>query len=530
MGAWLLQAVVLWLGFQGLQNAQAAGPLPLRTPGEMGMSRARLEELAELIAPEIKAENLPGCVVAIGRTGGLVYLRAFGERQQEPTSEAMTIDTVFDMASVTKPVATATSVMHLVERGKLRLRDPVADYLPDFGTHGKEAITIEHLLTHQGGLIPDNPLADYADGARMAWERIYALSPQVEPGTEFIYTDVGFLTLGRVVQQVSGLSVADYARKYVFSPLGMDETGFVPHADLRARAAPTERRDDQWLRGQVHDPRAAALGGVAGHAGLFSTADDLAIFCDAMLRGGANAAGRALHPATLLEMTRPRDIGGALRGLGWDMRTNYSSNRGETFSARAFGHGGFTGTAVWIDPQLDLFVIFLSNRLHPDGVGNVNPLAGRIGTVAAAAIESANPSAGPDWSDQVRRPAAISATPRASSVDAAPAPPALLGVDVLRRDRFSALCGKRVGLIVNHTSRAGDGRRVIDLLHEAPDIDLKVLFSPEHGLFGKLDQSNIDDTRDEATQLPVYSLYGESRQPTPEQLKDLDALVFDIQD
>ena len=184
----------------------------------------------------------------------------------------MTTDTVFDMASLTKPIATATSVMILVERGKLRLDDPVAKYLPDFAQQGKDKITIEQLLTHQGGLLPDNAVKDYLDGPEKAWRRIDALKLQYTPGTKFVYTDVGFLVLGELVHRVSGQPVDEFARDNIFRPLGMSETGYLPAEELRQRAAPTEQRDRKWIQGEVHDPRAFHLGGVAGHAGLFSTA------------------------------------------------------------------------------------------------------------------------------------------------------------------------------------------------------------------------------------------------------------------
>ena len=483
--------------------------LPISDPQAVGFDSRRLDRIDQLVADEIQKENLPGCVVMIGRQGAIAFAKSYGHRQLEPTEEKMTLDTVFDMASLTKPVATATSIMILVERGKVRLRDPVATYIPEFAQQGKDAITVEHLLTHQGGLIPDNPLADYQQGVEEAWKRIWALKPKVEIGTKFIYTDVGFLVLGEIVRRTTGQDVAEFAAKNIYQPAGMKETGFLPRPELHERAAPTEQRDGQWLRGEVHDPRSALLGGVAGHAGLFSTASDLAIYANMMLANGKVGDVRILSPATIAEMCRPRDIAGNLRALGWDSRSKYSSNRGEIFSRRAFGHGGFTGTAMWIDPELDLFVIFLSNRLHPDGKGSVNRLAGQIGAVAAAADTRKI--------EELRLPASHNS-------------PVMLGIDVLQRDEFRVLKNRRVGLITNHTGLNRDGTRTIDLLHDAPQVELVSIFSPEHGLQGKLDVSDITDTRDEATKLPVHSLYGKSRRPEPEELEGLDTLVFDIQD
>ncbi|MGD9637181.1 MAG: exo-beta-N-acetylmuramidase NamZ domain-containing protein, partial [Pirellulales bacterium] len=299
----------------------------------------------------------------------------------------------------------------------------------------------------------------------------------------------------------------------IFRPLGMDDSGYLPADALKSRAATTEKRDGEWLRGVVHDPRSAQMGGVAGHAGLFSTAHDLARYATMMLRGGELDGVRILGSATVAEMTRPRDIDGNKRGLGWDMGSEYSRNRGETMSPRAFGHGGFTGTAMWIDPELDLYVIFLSTRLHPDGVGEVNSLAGRIGAIAAGAIDDL--------------PAGGAGTGRLSDQsDGA----VKLGIDVLRAQGFKTLRGKRVGLITNHTGVDSAGVFTAKLLHDAEDVKLVALFSPEHGIAGALDVNRIEDSRDAALGVPIYSLYGESRKPSRKQLAGLDVLVFDIQD
>ena len=519
----------------------AVAELPVVAPGDLGLNAEQLDRIDALVEAEIKAKHLPGCVVAIGRTGGVGFLKAYGNRRVEPSEEAMTVDTVFDMASLTKPIATATSVMILVERGELRLRNPVAEYIPEFGQNDKEQITVEDLLVHRGGLIADNALKDYEDGPEKSWERLFALSTK-SPGKRFVYSDVGFLTLGALVERVSGKNVAEFAAENIFAPLGMSETGYNPKKPLRERSAPSEKRDGEWLQGEVHDPRAALLDGVAGHAGLFSTAADLAVYCDAFLRtAGTKAGAAAVEPtfimsqATLAEMLRPRDVDGNRRALGWDNRSAYSANRGELFSDRAVGHGGFTGTAMWIDSELDLFVIFLSNRLHPSGDGSVNPLAGRIGTVAAAAIEGSNdgtPTAVvakplPTATEKVAP--ATHETP-AKEAKAKAAKQTLTGIDVLVRDNFKQLKGRRVGLITNHTGVDRNGRRTADLLYNADGVELVALFSPEHGIAGKLDHDGITDARDESTGLPIHSLYGETRKPTEKQLKGIDTLVFDIQD
>lgn len=365
--------------------AQAA-KLPQAPPDAAGMSAKLLEPIDQAVADGLAARQMPGCVVLVARQGKTVFLRAYGNRAVEPAKVPMTVETVFDLASLTKPIATATSVMLLVEEGKLALDEPVARYLPEFAANGKDVITVSELLTHEGGLIADNPLEDFADGREKAVQRLFALKPQAKPRETFVYSDVGFMVLGELIGRVAGEDVAQFSSARIFQPLGLAETGFLPDQPLRDRAAPTERREGRWMQGEVHDPRAYALGGVAGHAGLFSTAEELAVYAQMIHNGGEWQGRRVMKPQTIATMSQPHKTVRGLRALGWDMRSGFSSNRGESFSDRAFGHGGFTGTALWIDPELELTVIFLSNRVHPDGRGSVNRLAGRIGTIAAGAI------------------------------------------------------------------------------------------------------------------------------------------------
>lgn len=494
---------------------QAAPPkLPVAAPEAVGMNTQTLTAIDGEVEQEIAANRLPGAVVMIGRDGRIAFFKAYGNKQLEPEKVPMTTDTVFDMASITKPVATATSVILLVEQGKLRIADRVAQHIPEFAQNGKELITVRQLLIHQSGLIADNALADYADGPERALERVLALRPQNEPGTKFTYSDMNFVVLGELVKRLSGKNVHEFSREQIFAPLGMTETGYLPPEELRARAAPTEQRDGHWMRGEVHDPRAFRLGGIAGHAGLFSTATDLAVYAQMMLERGSYASVRILKPSTVDLMTRGVPVSSGQRALGWDMRTRFSINKGTTMSSAAYGHGGFTGTGLWIDPQLDLFVIFLSNRVHPNGKGLVNPLIGRIGTIAANAI--------------VNRPE--SAAPAPAAEPPAPRSPVLTGIDVLERDQFRKLQGRRVGLITNHTGVNRLGVGTAQLLSQAPGVKLVALFSPEHGIAGKLDVSKIGDSQDDQLRVPIYSLYGETRKPTAESLKDIDTLVFDIQD
>jgi CubicO group peptidase (beta-lactamase class C family) len=373
-------------GLQSIATEAAPSALEVVDPQHAGLSGDRLRHIDAVVAEGLERGKMPGCVVLAGSRGKVAWLKAYGSKQLQPDALPMTTDTVFDLASLTKPIATATSVMTLIEQGRLKLDEPVAKHIPEFGANGKDAITIQHLLTHQGGLIPDNSLRDYLDGPKLAFDRIHQLELTAQPGARFIYSDVGFLVLGELVERISGQPLNDYARSAIFGPLGMTETMFLPDESLRARAAVTQQRDGYWMRGEVHDPRSFALGGVAGHAGLFSTASDLAKYAQMLINGGKLGDVRVLRGDTVARMRTPVEAPGGLRALGWDVRTGYSSNRGDLFSDQAFGHGGFTGTAIWIDPQLDLFVIFLSNRVHPDGKGAVNALAGRIGTIAAASI------------------------------------------------------------------------------------------------------------------------------------------------
>jgi uncharacterized protein YbbC (DUF1343 family) len=482
----------------------AAGETPAKLaevrPADVALDPDGLAKIDSLVDASIKAGQMPGCVVLVGRHGKIAFLRAYGKRQIEPTSLPMTTDTLFDLASLTKPIATATSIMLLAERGKLRIDDPVAHYIPEFATAGKEKITIRHLLTHTGGLIPDNSLDDYEGGPEKAWKRIFAMKPVSAAGGKFAYSDVGFIVIGEVVRRVSGQDLHRFSHENIFAPLGLAETGYLPSEELRRRAAPTERRAGHWMLGEVHDPRSFLLGGVAGHAGLFSTARDLAVYSQMLLNRGQYGGARVLAESTVRQMIEPWHGSGGYRSLGWDVHSVYSGNRGESFSPRAFGHGGFTGTGLWIDPELDLFVIFLSNRVHPDGKGNVNRLIGRIGNIAGESIRD-------------KRPAAV-----------------MTGIDVLRREGFETLRGRHVGLITNQTGVDRQGTSAIALLSKAKDVRLMAVFSPEHGIEGKLDVTGIPDGCDPGAGVPVYSLYGKTHRPTDKMLEGIDTLVYDIQD
>jgi uncharacterized protein YbbC (DUF1343 family) len=476
--------------------------------------------LDEAVQEAIAADQLPGAVLIAGQRDRILHRKAYGRRSLEPTIESMSADTIFDAASLTKIVATTSSVMKLFEQGKIRLQDPVTKYLPEF-QNGKSSITVRQLLTHFSGLRPDVDLKPEWSGADTGVRLALADKPVAEPGERFIYSDINFILLGEIVRVVSGRPLDVYAREEIFLPLGMKETGFRPAAALRSRIAPTERWKGEVLRGVVHDPTTRFMGGVAGHAGLFTTAADLSRWCRMLLNGGGLDGVKLFSPLTVRKFTEPNTPPHqpVLRGLGFDIDSQYSANRGELYPIGSFGHTGFTGTSLWIDPVSQSYVILLGNSVHPRLRPALAPLRARVATIIAASLGVL--------------PAGISLT---SYLEASPRRAiarngvTLAGIDVLEQGRFSKLAGKRVGLITNHTGLTRDGRRNIDAML-AGGVQLKALFSPEHGIAGKQDHENIQDERDASTGLPVWSLYkGKERKPAPEMLKDLDLLVFDIQD
>lgn len=528
--------------------------LPIATPARVGMSAERLARMDHVIETSIEKKELPGAVVLVARHGRIAWRKAYGARAVEPQREIMTADTIFDLASLTKIVATATSIMILIEQGNLRLSDPVVQFIPEIKGGGRDAITIEQLLTHTAGFAPDFDLRERWTGYDEAIKRLYREPLRNQPGVRFVYSDINYIALGEVVHRVSGQMLDEFARRNIFVPLGMRDTGFNPAAGLKPRIAPTEKRrgqmnylgdsgenagpqGEQWLRGQVHDPTSFRMSGVAGHAGLFSTADDLAIFCQMILNGGTYNGIRILSPMGVATMTRARAIAenGSARGLGWDVATSFSTNKGDLFPLGSFGHTGFTGTSMWIDPASDSFVIFLSNRVHPDGKGDVGPVRGRVASIVAGSVTDTTVTKAREESAQAAAEILAgvarlnSNSARAAANETAADAQVLTGIDVLERDGFKQLAGLRIGLVTNQTGRDRAGRSTIDILFKARGVKLSVLFSPEHGIRGLADEK-VSDTKDEQTGLPIFSLYGESRRPKPEQLKDLDALVYDIQD
>jgi SSS family transporter len=571
--------------------------------------------ISTLINAAIADHKLPGAVVLIGHDDKIVFEHAYGNRALEPTVERMTEDTIFDMASLTKVLVTTTAILQLYEQHKLDLDAPVARYLPEFAQNGKGDITIRELLTHYSGLPPDIDLADAwglaapdkAEGIRRAMASV----PYGPPGMTFKYSDINFITLGKLVEKLSGEDLDIYAHDHIFTPLNMTDTRYLPFAkacgavklgaaivgDHETRAclegtwyawgyreniAPTAHDDqgtpatnpdfDHLLRGTVHDPTTRRMGGVAGHAGVFSTAHDMSLFCQALLDKLLHNTGPfPLSQATLKLATTPNQPatavdtatiftpggdtakGVASHGLGWDINTAYSRPRGTIFpiATRAaagkpahpgsFGHTGFTGTSIWLDPASDTYVILLANAIHPKVGASISPLRGQVATAAARAL-GLEPKPDPS---QFRVPHAREASMGVGAADlptSATSPPTHTGIDVLESTQFAALKSLaaahgnhlRLGLLANQSSLDSQRRRTIDILTAAsPELELKTLFAPEHGLFAHQDTEHLTAETDPTTHIPVISLYGpksSDKHPKLADLKQLDAVVIDLQD
>ncbi len=518
-------------------NAQKSG-----TAKPQNSLNAKLSVLAPIMQEAIDEGAIPGGVLLVSHRGRVIYRRAFGERALIPHRERMTVNTIFDLASLTKLFATTPSIMRLLEEGKIRLNDPLVKYMPEFAPNGKDQITIRMLLTHTSGLAPDPPLSAALQGEDALMKEIDNETLMAPPGDRFIYSDTNFILLGELVQRITGKRLDEYAEENFYRPLHMTHTRFLPPASWIPEIAPTEEIDlppgakpgsglGHVLRGVVHDPRSRAIGGVAGHAGLFSDVDDMAIYCQMMLNGGSirvnGVMQRIFSAATVHKMTTPQTPPWSpnIRGLGWDIDTAYSSPRGDLFPLGSYGHTGFTGTSVWIDPSSQTFIILLANAVHPYQRSGLVSVRSKIATAVAAALNVGDThgfTSKIDRSIYVPRPYGLDGIYHRSDQT-------LAGIDVLEQENFAPLQGKTVGLITNQTGVDREGRRTIDVLAHAPGVKLAAIFSPEHGIFGKEDTS-VPSSTDVATGLPIYSLYGETRRPTDEMLRGLDALVYDIQD
>jgi uncharacterized protein YbbC (DUF1343 family)/CubicO group peptidase (beta-lactamase class C family) len=608
--------------------------------------------VSKAIEAAIAEKKLPGAVVVVGHGGRVVFEQAYGVRKLagEPGldgrpsgAEPMTVDTIFDMASLTKCLVTATAVMQLYEAGKIAsFDDRVAKYLPEFAANGKQDVTVRELLTHYSGLPPDVDLRDAwglagpdkAEGIRRAMNA----TPSATPGSHFEYSDINYIVLGALVEKLSGETLDIYARRHIFAPLQIPSTRFLPTTGCEvppaygspdwsatwtpggplppgsnffcsptaplANFAPTEHDADgtpatnpdfdHLLRGTVEDPTTRRMGGVAGEAGVFSTAEDVARFAQALLdRLAGRPSEFPLKRETLELMTTPEQpatalrgatiftqdgkittpdgtamTGVAQRGFGWDINSAYSRPRGEVFPTvggagpASFGHTGYTGTSVWMDPGSDTYVVLLANSVHPRGNASISPLRGEVATEAARAlgvgtqyvdcrtqlcsisvVDSLGVAA--TQGSEARAGEAASAAALPTHRDEAAmngAPRVLTGIDVLEATGFAALKEAaarngghlRVGLLTNQTGVDAQGRRTIDLLRGAGGgIELTTLFSPEHGIAGAKDSTEIGDEVDAASGLKVVSLYGATeaaRRPKAEDLAKLDAVVIDLQD
>lgn len=492
-----------------------------------------------LVGQAMEQHLLPGAVVEIGHGGRVVYRKAYGERSLEPTRETMTVDTIFDMASLTKPLMTATAVMQLCEQAKLSFNDPVAKYLPEFAANGKQDITIRQLLTHYSGLPPDLLLEQPWEGKAEAFRQAFAVQPATPAGVRFVYSDINYIVLGALVEKLSGMSEDEYVRQKIIAPLGLEHTRYLPPVEWGDRIAPTQYEHGVMLRGVVHDPTARRMGGVAGHAGLFSTADDVAVYAQNLLDRLAGRPSRfPLSRAILQKMVTPETpaTGTALRGFGWDIDSPYSSNRGEILPVGSFGHTGFTGTSLWMDPVSDIYVIVLANAVHPNGPKGITALRGKIADAAAVALGIV-PDGGKLSAKLTGYNESLSGMRRWIARNGE----IKTGIDVLEADDFAELRALerkhdghlRVGLLTNQTGVDSAGRRTIDVLAHAEGIELKTLFSPEHGIRGAQDTEEIGNATDAATGLPIVSLYGSTnaqRRPSLDAMRSLDAVVIDLQD
>ncbi len=365
----------------------------------VGLDSVRLTRVDGIINEAIDKEDIPGAVLLVAREGRIAYLKAYGQCQLEPDHRAMHEDMMFDMASVTKPIATATSIMILAERGQLRLTDRVSDYVPGFSRYVQTDSTLApeariwHLLTHTSGLLPYTDADEAADSLGRPADRkalvsyIGRLPKQSAPGKDYRYSCLGYITLGYIVQAVTGQSLDIFSRHAIFEPLGMTHTLFTPPDSLLDRCVPTEVIDGDPLIGIVHDPLARLQGGVSGNAGLYSTAHDLLRYATMMLNGGVYQGVRLFSPVTVDRMTRITETqADAHRGYGWVVKKGQSWVGGDLFPDGGFGHTGYTGTSIWIDPSTETVTILLTNRVHPVDDGSVSWLRSAVANIVASAI------------------------------------------------------------------------------------------------------------------------------------------------
>jgi uncharacterized protein YbbC (DUF1343 family)/beta-glucosidase-like glycosyl hydrolase len=490
----------------GVELPRRVLELVAAAPADAGFTESGLGEVDRVIESAIAERAFPGAVVAIGHRGRLAYLKAYGRLTYDAGAAPTAIDTIYDVASLTKVIVTTTVAMTLVDEGRLDLDATVASFLPCFVGPGKEKVTVRHLLTHSAGIEWWAPLYKELSGRDAYIERICSMDLVSEPGAAMKYSDLGIILLGEILERVSGQPLEQLARERVFTPLDMRETGYRPDPRLLPRIAPTEV--DPWrgrlVHGEVHDENAFALGGIAAHAGLFSTAPDLARLAQMMLWGGVWDHHRIVDRATVDLFTRRAGIPvGSDRALGWDTKSPEGSTAGTLFSPVSFGHTGFTGTSMWIDPERGLFLILLTNRVHPTRENSrMREVRSAVADAVIRALASPDELSGP-----VR-----------------------VGLDRVAAGEVPELAGKRLGLLTHRAAVALDGRSAVEVFRER-GLDVVRLFSPEHGLAGRaVGGEHVPDGIDPATGLPVISFYGKRTTPKPDDLAGLDALVVDLQD
>ena len=483
----------------------------------------------EAATAAVASGEIAGVVVLVGRGDEILLHRAYGSRRLVPKPAPMTADTIFDIASLTKPLGTTLAVMSLVDRGAIALDAPLGRYLKEFRGRAFDGATIRRILTHSAGFTAYPPNGVVTAGFPAAAAAIAKLPFDYAPGNGFQYSDTGFIVLGEVVRRTAGEPLDRYLQRTVFRPLGLRDTGFHPGDGVKDRIAPTQFANGRLLQGEVHDPRARLLGGVAGHAGMFSTAADLARLCRMLLHDGALEGRRVLRPATVRTMWAPASVGNGTRALGWDVMSPFSQTMAPFFPPGSVGHTGFTGTAVWIDPPSGVYMILLTNRVHPDGGGaaRIRELRVRVAAAVGAALFTP-PLPGAESGSTAAAAPAPDARPAPPPAPAAPVK-VRTGLDLVADEKFARFAGESVALVTNQTGIDAAGRRAIDLFAAAPRVRLVAIFSPEHGITGEA-TADVPHARDAATGRPIWSLYGRTRRPTADMLKGVTLIVFDIQD
>jgi uncharacterized protein YbbC (DUF1343 family) len=457
----------------------------------------------------------------------VIYRRAYGFRAVNPILEPMTVDTIFDMASLTKVMATTGAIMRMVQLGQIKLNDPVAKYIPDFAQNGKEDVTVRQLLTHYSGLRADLDLRPPWSGLEEGYRRANAEKLINPPGSTFLYSDINFIVLGELVQKVSGVPLNQYAETFIFSPFGMNTTRFLPPLSYLGRTAPTQVNDKtgEVLRAVVHDPTARAMGGVAGHAGLFSTADDTAKFAQALLNGGSPVWSREI----VEKMTTPQQPPNltVVRGLGWDIDSPFSSNRGDLLPVGSFGHTGFTGTSLWIDPTTNSYVVLLTNAVQLKE-GTVIALRTEVATAVTSILNLSTPQ---EQKYRLSRITGYNEVAAASRRIVARNGTVLLGIDQLEASNFEPLrqfgaAKPRVALLTSGPAVDSAGHRTIDLLAHGNGLHLETVFTTDAatGQEGSV-------TKDAATGVLVHSVAGpEASRLSADALRNVDVMVVDLPD